>query len=167
MLRKGNMTDYFGVVGGGIWNGGTLTVLHSTIAGNSAWDLGGGGIMAEAGTLNLGHTIVAGNGAYLDHGPDISKTVNSLGYNLISNTSGLTLTGSTTGNLLNGAAAPLNLGPLQDNGGPTATMALLPGSVAINAGNPAFSPPPAYDQRGPGFARVLNGIIDLGAFEAP
>jgi hypothetical protein len=29
-----------------------------------------------------------------------------------------------------------NLGPLQDNGGPTQTMALLPESLAIDTGNP-------------------------------
>src|SRR5207247_6231808 len=58
------------------------------------------------------------------------------------------------------------LGPLQNNGGPTFTHALLTGSPAINAGNPAFTPPPVYDQRGPGFPRVLNCRIDIGSFEA-
>jgi len=57
------------------------------------------------------------------------------------------------------------LGPLQDNGGPTFTHALLTGSPAIDAGDPNFTPPPYYDQRGPGFARVVNGRIDIGAFE--
>jgi hypothetical protein len=57
------------------------------------------------------------------------------------------------------------LGPLQDNGGPTSTHALLPGSLAIDAGDPNFTPPPLYDQRGPGFPRVMNGRIDKGSFE--
>ena len=57
------------------------------------------------------------------------------------------------------------LGPLQDNGGPTYTHALLPGSPAIDAGDPNFTPPPFYDQRGPGFDRVVNGRIDIGSFE--
>jgi len=57
------------------------------------------------------------------------------------------------------------LGPLQDNGGPTFTHALLPGSPAINAGNPSFTPPPRYDQRGPGFRRVVHGRIDIGSYE--
>ena len=57
------------------------------------------------------------------------------------------------------------LGPLQDNGGPTLTHALLPGSPAIDAGDPNFTPPPFYDQRGPGFPRVVNGRIDVGSFE--
>jgi hypothetical protein len=42
---------------------------------------------------------------------------------------------------------------------------LLPGSPAINAGDPNFTPPPFYDQRGPGFDRVVNGRIDVGSFE--
>ena len=55
------------------------------------------------------------------------------------------------------------LGPLQDNGGPTMTMALLPGSPAIDAGDNTDAP--QWDQRGPGFPRIVNGIIDIGAFE--
>src|SRR5206468_427787 len=52
----------------------------------------------------------------------------------------------------------------QDNGGPTQTMALLAGSPAADAGDDAGAP--AYDQRGPGFPRVVGGAIDIGAFEA-
>ena len=48
------------------------------------------------------------------------------------------------------------LGPIQDNGGPTLTYELLGGSPAIDAGNPNFTPPPDYDQRGPGYARIMN-----------
>src|SRR5262249_20201921 len=55
------------------------------------------------------------------------------------------------------------LGPLQDNGGPTWTMALLPGSAAVGTGDPTDAP--EFDQRGPGFARVVDGKIDIGAFE--
>src|SRR5207248_2840902 len=62
------------------------------------------------------------------------------------------------------------LGPLQDNGGPTFTHTLLSGSPALDSGDPnfdpyAFSPPLLYDQRGDGFARVVNDHIDIGAFE--
>ncbi|MCA9100001.1 MAG: hypothetical protein KDA63_02560, partial [Planctomycetales bacterium] len=61
------------------------------------------------------------------------------------------------------------LGPLADNGGPTMTHALLPGSPAIDAGDPAFAAPPYLDQRG--YYRVVDGDgdmtarIDMGAFE--
>jgi hypothetical protein len=57
------------------------------------------------------------------------------------------------------------LGPLQNNGGTTFTHALLVGSPAIDAGDPNFTPPPFFDQRGPGFNRVVNGRIDKGSFE--
>jgi len=53
------------------------------------------------------------------------------------------------------------LGPLANNGGPTLTMALLPGSPAIDAGNTALAP--ATDQRG--FPRPAGLAADIGAFE--
>ena len=59
------------------------------------------------------------------------------------------------------------LGPLAANGGPTRTMALLAGSPAIDTGpNPVPDfPMNQFDQRGDGFARVVNGQVDIGAFE--
>ena len=87
-------------------------------------------------------------------------TVTSYGYNVSSDDGG---------GYLNGPGDQINtdpmLGPLQDNGGPTFTHALLPGSPAIDAGDPNFVGPPDYDQRGPGFDRVRNGRIDIGSFE--
>jgi hypothetical protein len=53
------------------------------------------------------------------------------------------------------------LGPLSDNGGPTLTMALLPGSPAIDAGNTSLAP--TTDQRG--FPRPAGLAADIGAFE--
>jgi hypothetical protein len=150
---------------GGLYNAGTLEVTHSTISGNISTKFEGGGIAnINAGLVTLGHTIVAGNTA--PSGPDIFGLICSLGYNLIGNTSGATIVCDPTGNLLDEDALPLNLGPLQDNGGPTQTHALLAGSVAINAGNPAFVPPPDFDQRGIGFPRVVGGRIDIGAYES-
>jgi hypothetical protein len=96
-------------------------------------------------------------------GPNIDNdegTVTSLGYNLSSDEGGGVLT--EPGDQVN--TDPL-LGPLQNNGGPTLTHALLAGSPAIDAGDPSFTPPPFYDQRGPGFQRVVNGRIDIGSFE--
>jgi hypothetical protein len=59
------------------------------------------------------------------------------------------------------------LGPLQNNGGTTETHALLAGSPAINAGpNPVpVFPTNEFDQRGDGFLRVVEGVVDIGAFE--
>ena len=90
----------------------------------------------------------------------ISAPVTSYGYNVSSDDGG---------GYLNGPGDQINtdpmLGPLQNNGGPTFTHALLPGSPAINAGDPNFVRPPYYDQRGPGFDRVRGGRIDVGSFE--
>src|SRR5882757_2590558 len=70
---------------------------------------------------------------------------------------------------LNGPGDQINadpmLGALQNNGGPTFTHELLTGSPAIDAGDPNFTPPPYYDQRGPIFWRIRNGRIDVGSFE--
>jgi len=84
----------------------------------------------------------------------------SRGYNISSDNGGGYLTGP--GDQIN--TDPM-LGPLQDNGGPTFTQALLPGSSAIDAGDPSFTPPPLYDQRGRPFARVFNSRVDVGSFK--
>ncbi len=55
------------------------------------------------------------------------------------------------------------LGPLQDNGGPTLTHALLPGSPAIDTGNNVAGL--EFDQRGAGFARSVGAAPDIGAYE--
>src|SRR5262249_30039488 len=56
------------------------------------------------------------------------------------------------------------LGPLQDNCGPTMTLALLPGSPAIDAGSPSC-PPPSVDQRGTPRPQPSGGRCDIGAYE--
>src|SRR5439155_14060511 len=119
----------------------------------------GGGIVL-IGPLQIGNTILNRG----DSGENIRAfgvvTVTSLGYNLSSDDAAGFLTGP--GDQIN--TDPV-LGPLQENGGPTFTYALLPGSPAIDAGDPSFTPPPFFDQRGPGFDRVVNGRIDIGSFE--
>ena len=141
--------------GGGIFNIGVFAITNSTLSNNSA-SLAGGVFNNEV--LQIGDTILNMGAS----GANISNfgTVTSLGYNLSSDSGGGALNGP--GDQIN--TDPL-LGPLQDNGGPTFTHALLPGSPAINTGNPTFTPPPFNDQRGPGFNRVVNGRIDKGSFE--
>ena len=90
----------------------------------------------------------------------------SAGYNLVGNgaaSTGFDGPGDQVGTATNPRDA--RLGPLPDNGGPTLTHALLPGSPAMNAGDPNFTPPPESDQRGSGFPRVRDGRIDIGALE--
>jgi hypothetical protein len=155
--------------GGGIDNesddGGSTTayVSNSTFSGNSASGSGGGSVFNFAqgysgAVVHLNDAILQGGsgGNILNQG----GAVISDGYNLSNDSCGGFLTGP--GDQTN--IEPM-LGPLQDNGGPTLTHALLPGSPAIDAGDPAFTPPPFYDQRGPGFYRVVNGRIDIGSFE--
>jgi hypothetical protein len=172
--------------GGGIANTGDLTLNNSTISGNSASDDGGGiynagqleatsttvadnsdGLFATtSATSQLGNTIVAGNVA----DADVNGTFTSLGHNLIGNGSGgsgFTAAGDQVGT--SSAAIDAELGPLQDNGGPTWTHQLLTGSPAIDAGD--NDGVPAIDQRGA--PRILDGdlsdqlaaTIDIGAFE--
>jgi hypothetical protein len=141
--------------GGGIANFGTLTVTDSTISDNRALMASGGGILQSGGTISLRDTIIAGNQAIPGYGPDVYGLVNSEGYNLIGNTQGGS--GFDPSDLLNVNAM---LGPLQDNGGPTQTMALLAGSPALNAGDPAQLG--VADQRG--VAR--SGGVNIGAYQA-
>jgi hypothetical protein len=100
-----------------------------------------------------------GNNTATNLGPDILGTALA-DYDLVENTTDATLIGA-----FNITGVDPMLGPLQNNGGPTFTHALLVGSLAIDMGNPNFIPPPNYDQRGPGFDRVVNSRIDIGAFE--
>ena len=142
--------------GGGVVNLGTAAITNSTLSNNSGSD--GGGIFT-IGAVQIGDTVLNAGAS----GANIANnggTVTSLGYNLSSDNAGGFLTGP--GDQIN--TDPL-LGPLQDNGGPTFTHQLLPGSPAIDSGDPNFSPPPFFDQRGPGFDRVVNGRIDKGSFE--
>lgn len=138
------------LTGGGIYNGGVLTLTNTTVSGNTA--VNGGGVDNFYGTTaNLVNTIIANNS-----GGDCRESLSSQGHNLDSDgTCGL----SGPGDLSN--TDPL-LGPLQDNGGPTFTHALLPGSPAIDAGDDTAAP--ATDQRG--IARPQGAASDIGAYEA-
>jgi hypothetical protein len=158
---SGNLNE----MGGGIFNSyGSATINNSTIAGNSAGEAyrGVGGIYNLTGTLQVRNTIIAGNTGTA--APDLYGSLGSLGHNLIGNTQGGG--GFDPTDLLN--VDPL-LGPLQDNGGLTLTMALSPCSPAIDAGDNTDAP--EWDQRGPGFPRIVgiidpdNPVIDIGAFE--
>ncbi len=125
-------------------------ISHSTITGNTA-----GGVRVKDSDVFMGHSIVAGNTSF-----DLKDALTGSRYNLFGNSEGGS--GYDPTDLLD--VDPL-LGSLADNGGPTSTHALLPGSPAIDAGDPNIVDPPDWDQRGPGFPRIVNGTIDIGAFE--
>lgn len=137
--------------GGGIYNRGELRITNSTISENIAAG-NGGGICNYGASLELANTIIASQSS----GADCSGTVTSLGYNLDSDgTCNLSSVGDFSG-------ADPHLGPLQDNGGPTRTHALLFGSPAMD-GVPVSDCPLNTDQRG--VSRPKGMACDIGAFE--
>ena len=166
--------------GGGIYNdGGTITVKNSTLSNNSAQNNGGGihnigipeitfddGFISSGSTGNLlvGNNLIAGNTAAI--GSEIFNdstlaSFTSLGYNIFgnSNNSGLNGATPTDTDIVPSVSVKQIIAPLGNYGGTTQTHALLPGSLAINAGDPNVTTP---DQRG--VARV--GRADIGAFES-
>jgi hypothetical protein len=138
---------------------GSLTIVNSTISGNSATY--GGGIAINPGTTNptLSNTILSGNSA--GTGPDCYGSITSQGNNLVQNTGSCTGFGSSD---LQGVNP--QLGSLQSNGGPNWTMAPAAGSPVIDAGNDATcaaSPVNNVDERG--VARPAGAHCDIGAYE--
>jgi hypothetical protein len=140
--------------GGGVYvDQGVVTITNSTFFGNTA--NAGGGIAAGLSSPNLRNSIVFGN-----TGGDCNGTINHGGF------PNLGCGGSISGNP--------QLGPLANNGGPTLTHALLPGSAAIDTGESticAAAPVNTADQIAAGrrpFDGDGNGTAtcDLGAFEA-
>jgi hypothetical protein len=150
-----------GLAGGIYCGSGGTALLGCTVAGNNGDSSGGGVYGSNAGVTN---TIIADNTAASSS--DVSGSLTSGGYNLIGNTSSGSGFGAT-GDQLN--VNPM-LGFLQDNGGPTPTMALLPGSPAIDKGK-GFGL--TTDQRGsprpfdlPSIPNASGGDgSDIGAFE--
>lgn len=133
---------------------GAATVVSSTVANNA---LAGINVYRRS---TLRSTIVAGNGG--SSGDCDTSTVGSqlrvLGTSLVGDVGSCTIV-AAAGLVLTGD--PL-LGPLQNNGGATATHELLPGSPAIGALT-RTSLCKAPDQRG-----VPRSVpCDIGAFEAP
>jgi CSLREA domain-containing protein len=156
--------------GGGIHlqSAGALNLSSNTIAFNIAdadhnGSGSGGGIYQQSGTVNFHNTIIANNAA--QSGVDISGSFTSQGFNLIKNTSGGSISGTTTGNI---TGQDPQLLPIGNYGGLTNTFALQLTSPAIDKGDPNNFP--AVDQKG--VARPQDGdgngtsIPDIGSFES-
>jgi predicted outer membrane repeat protein len=189
--------------GGIVAERSSVSLVRSTVTGNSTTSKpdgseAGGGIFADdRSTISLSHAIVAGNNDPSNLGPDLylfpnpNGTMLSATFSLIGDNRGTdqpeapvgspSAAGNLIGGPMNGAIDPL-LGPLVYNGGPILpgdqrmlTHALLPGSPAIDTGDPAavagMGNVPLHDQRGTPFSRVANGDdipearIDIGTFE--
>jgi len=145
-------TNNFGMFGGGaiINIAGTVTFTNSTLSGNWAGE-GGGIVNMDGGTATFMNTIVANNLSNFNCG-NFSGGILTGSNNLSDDDScGLGFTNSSS----------ILLGPLADNSGPTQTLALLPGSAAIDAGDDEVCP--SIDQRG--VARPQGAHCDIGAYE--
>ncbi len=167
---SGNTAAEFG--GGIRVSSGTVTLYNSTIVSNTADSDNngtgdGGGVFFQGTAFNIQNTLIANNADLGGQAPDCGgSALNSLDYNLIRATTGCTISGTTTNNI---TGLDPQLGPLVDNGGSTQTHALLAGSPAIDAGNPATPGSGgnaclATDQRG--VLRPQGTRCDIGAFEA-
>ncbi len=185
--------------GGGI-AGGPVTIVNSSIVANStSGGLGGGsgllyyasvccqlvgvygvpdflasasggGVSASA---TLDNTLVALNTQGTGSGAPASDIAGSVSgvFNLIGTGGSGGLVNGTNGNQVGVADPGLDPRGLQNNGGPTQTIALLPGSPAIDAGSNALAIDPTTglplttDQRGAGFPRIVGKAVDIGAYE--
>jgi hypothetical protein len=152
--------------GGGIYvAGGNAKLTNSTIADNSVASGGmGGGLDVNAGTVTLDNSIVALNtsGALAS---DIAGTVaTASAFNLIGTGGAGGLTNGTNHNQVGVVNPGLDPNGLQNNGGATQTIALVPGSPAIGKGSSTITgvTVPPTDQRG--VSRPSNSV-DIGAFQ--
>ena len=157
--------------GSGYTSACSMSVTNCTVANNP-----GGGIYVTAAprlTLTLDNSIVALNNGNSSGTPDVSTLpIESLvASNDLIGVGSAGLTNGVNVNIVGTQATPIDpmLGPLQNNGGPTPTMALLPGSPAIGAGSGALAVdangnPLTTDQRGE--PRIVDGTVDIGAYEA-
>jgi hypothetical protein len=181
--------------GGAIANYGLLIITNSTFSGNSGGSSGlaggilNGGLFQSAGTLLINSSTFSGNIADKGRGGGLFNVKGSalvLQNSILANNTGGNCRGTITSGGSNlssdescgfAGAGDLNgidpkLGPLQNNGGPTDTMALLPGSPAIDAGNPGGCTDGQghllkTDQRGkPRPDKEDAGGCDIGAYES-
>jgi predicted outer membrane repeat protein len=177
--------------GGGIY-ADNVTVDNSTIASNTAdanaGGMGDGGGVYAVTRFRMNNSIVIGNSDTGGANADLripAGMASLVRFSLIGDNTGLpagaqfTVTGpagaaNTSGNRIGqpgganaiGIALVLDPAGLQDNGGPTTTVALLAGSLAIDAGKNSLATNPASgDQRGLPFVRIFGGNVDMGAFE--
>ena len=169
-----------GSSGAGIYNdGGTVTVTNSTLSGNTTQTNSGGAIFNNTGsTVNLLNSTVSNNvaagsgGGVFNATGSVINVTNTIVANNTASTASTNCGGATVtnngGNLSNGGGCTgfgaITPGTdystvLANNGGPTATHALLPGSVAVDA---SVAGATNHDQRG---AEVIGAARDIGAYE--
>ena len=174
---------------------GTIDIVNSTVSGNTAVNSGGGIYASpspqQPNNIALRHLTISDNAARDNAltpgeggglaGSSFSQPV--LSHSIIANNQVLGVPGDISGNFVadynlvevpetvtltgpgNVTEVDPQLLPLADNGGPTLTHSFAETSPALDSGDPAFTGPPMFDQRGAPFARVLSGRVDRGALE--
>ena len=167
---SGNSAQY----GGGVLNYGTATLTACTISGNSAAQIGGGienySSKYYTSTASLTDTIVAGNTGNTGNPDDISGNPGDTAGNAATDVTGSYdligiggsggIVGGANGNIVMTDLSALGLAPLGNYGGPTETIALLPGSPALGTGTAISGL--STDQRG----ESLDAMPDIGAFQS-
>jgi len=167
--------------GGGIYFLNNSTLTSSTISGNVANFHGGGIGAAQQAIAYVSNSTIVSNYAYYNGGGIHANTLvlnssivagNIGGYSqkTKSDIVGSEVTGANNVVVASSASLPPGtitdapmIGPLQFNGGPTKTHALLPGSPAIGHGdNPSSL---LWDQRGVGYPRTTSSLADIGAYQ--
>ena len=180
--------------GAGVFNEKSEVSISSTTIVSNAAVTAVGGILTSStspiGTTVINNTIVAGNTEAVDFPSDIASNNESFINLNLGSSANIIGDANSSGGLFDGinlnqvgiggvGVRPLNsiVGPLEVNGGPTATHALAEGSPAIDAGNNQAAPNNTFDQRGipvtntsslggsPTYLRTVNDVIDIGAFE--
>ena len=162
-----------GLAGAFAVDNGTAALYDSTVTGNSASGsnvISGGillGVFGDPSPLTMTNSILSGNSETGSAGSR-ADFINFNGSNVFaqSNLLGTAMSGLYTGNGNVFSDAP-GLGALANNGGPTLTMLPQAGSPVLGAGNAALVPTGVTtDQRGAGYARIVNGSLDIGSVEA-
>jgi len=170
-VSNSTFSENGGQLGGGISTFGPLTVSNSTFSGNSA-EISGGGLINGQAAITVSNSTFSGNGAgrggsIANFGPlTLRNTIvasspsggNCANFVSLTDDGGnLDTDGTCVGTI---SPNPL-LGPLQNNGGPTQTLAISMASPAFAGGNPVNCPP--TDQRG--VLRPQFMACDIGAYE--
>jgi len=141
---------------GGINVLGSLVLDNSTVAFNTHASIEFGAGVRALGVL--AHSSIVANNTSTGNGHNVDLLCSSC----FPSGSNNLITGSNSDLPLDTIVADPLLGPLADNGGPTHTHALLPGSPAIEAGSNIHGFP--FDQRG--HVRIFGPAPDIGAFES-